>query len=434
LEEKVVVKFSSEGLNVVEQDLDCMIVDLDLMHEGLNLNNCYISHEAMLKSQKTIYNKPIIYNLNNEYDPLNSSDVTDHAEGDDTTMLESGIIPESADINFKEKNGKVFVNAKGIIHKIYNPTLVNILRERGGNVKISAEMKVVDGYVTEEGVLVINEFVFLGVCLLGIGILEGMKGSELNVTKFSKKEYNDKYICFVKKQKANVEKTDEDNKKEPKVDNKTKNIDKDNIKNKKKKESTLMDEEKKVTTEKPVGKDPKDGVSTVDKGVDEAKSKPLAKPQADNVGTEKPKEDTEKKTPEKVVEKKEDDGLAKKFEVLEKENIKLKNALQKFEHEKDVEEMKASLVKCQAIFSEDEYNTLFSSIEGSTKEDFKAKLGEAAIKYAEKAKEVGSKDEKEEDTNVSYSVGFKVPDFEAPKLNGKNGFESLEDVFNKYSV
>ena len=67
--------FSLDTIEILKQDPDCMMVRLALLHEGVNRNNCDISHEAVLKSIPTIFNKPIVYRLNNKYFPLYSTDV-----------------------------------------------------------------------------------------------------------------------------------------------------------------------------------------------------------------------------------------------------------------------------------------------------------------------------------------------------------------------
>lgn len=197
----MILNFSVDAINLLEQDNDCMMVKLRLLHEGVNRNKCDITHDAVLKSLPTIYNKPIIYRLNNSIDPLRSTDVVEHARGTDTTMMQAGQIPESASMEFVQSEGKTFLDTVGVIHKIYNPTLVYILRKRKGNVKVSIEIKITDGERLDNGILVVNEFVFLSVCLLAENCIEGIEGSHMEVTKFSAEDtefMNKKYEKFSK--------------------------------------------------------------------------------------------------------------------------------------------------------------------------------------------------------------------------------------------
>ena len=61
--------------------------------------------------------------------------------------------------------------------------------------KVSIEIKPLVAYRDADGVLVIQKFKLLGVCLLE-GIQEGIKGSKMQVLKYSSEEYNDKYLNF----------------------------------------------------------------------------------------------------------------------------------------------------------------------------------------------------------------------------------------------
>lgn len=191
------LNFSLDGIELLEQDSDCMMVKLALLHEGVNRNQCDISHEAVLKSIPTIYNKPIVYRLNNKFIPLSSTDVLEHSHDEDTTMMQAGIIPESAPMNFVERDGRTYLETIGVIHKIYNPTLTNIVKNRGGEMKVSIEIKIPLGERDEDGILKVDEFIFLSVCLLAEEVVEGIEGSNLVVTKFSLEEYNEKYMKFM---------------------------------------------------------------------------------------------------------------------------------------------------------------------------------------------------------------------------------------------
>lgn len=192
--------FALDNIELLKQDSDCMMVRLALLHEGENRNQCDITHEAVVKSIPTIYNKPIVYRLNNKYFPLSSTDVLEHSREQDTTMMQAGSIPESAPMEFVERNGKVYLETIGIIHKIYNPTLVKILKNRNGTMKVSIEIKIPAGERNERGILKIDEFIFMSVCLLSEDTVEGIEGSNLIVTKFSNEDYNEKYMKFMKEE------------------------------------------------------------------------------------------------------------------------------------------------------------------------------------------------------------------------------------------
>ena len=190
------VDFSIDYMKILEADEDTALVELDLLHTGKNRNQYYIGKEAVEKAIPTIYNKPIIYRLNNEFIPEMATDVVEHGTMEDRSMRIAGTIPESAPMEFVQRDGKEYLRTKGVIYKIYQPSLMNILKNRNGNVKVSIEIYVTDHSEDTDGSWIINDFRFEGVALLGEGILEGIEGSQMNVIKFSAKELNDHYLGF----------------------------------------------------------------------------------------------------------------------------------------------------------------------------------------------------------------------------------------------
>jgi hypothetical protein len=67
-------------------------------------------------------------------------------------------------------------------------------------------LRVLKGNKDERGILNIDEFKLLSVCLLGDGILEGIEGSNLSVLRFSLSDYNNFYQTFAKKPTTNFPK------------------------------------------------------------------------------------------------------------------------------------------------------------------------------------------------------------------------------------
>lgn len=192
--------FAIDYMNILEADDDTTLVELYLLHTGKNRNQYIIEKEAVEKAIPSIYNKPIIYRLNNEFMPSMATDVVEHGTVEDRGMRIAGVIPESAPMEFVEMNGKEYLRTKGVIYKIYQPSLMNILANRGGNVKISIEILVLDSFEEEDGSWNVTDFKFEGVALLGKDILEGIEGSQLNVLKFSAKDFNDHYMGFATKE------------------------------------------------------------------------------------------------------------------------------------------------------------------------------------------------------------------------------------------
>ena len=192
---------TANQMQIFEQDDSFAIVKLFLLHLGTNFNNTNISKECVEASLDSFYNKPIIYRLNDQIIPEQSTDVTEHAENNEqeTQMQIGGIIPESASFGFEEHDGLVQLVTTGIVYKIYQQTLMDILQNRNGNIKVSIEILPLEAEQNEnDGILYIKKFQFLSVCLLGFGVPEGIKNSHLTVTKFSADDYNRRYLTFSK--------------------------------------------------------------------------------------------------------------------------------------------------------------------------------------------------------------------------------------------
>lgn len=199
---------NSDNFRLLENDGYCSIAEIDFLHVGLNRNKCDISKECVEKSLQSFYNKPLLCILDNSIIPSLSSDFKEHAYSDEERkkFIAFGTIPESSTFRFVERdNGKTYLTAKVVIWKNYFPVIMNILKRRDGNVKVSIELAVIDGDQDDiTGVLKINEFRLLSCVLLGEGIMEGIEGSHLEVLRFSLaeddfKQANEYYLNFSQK-------------------------------------------------------------------------------------------------------------------------------------------------------------------------------------------------------------------------------------------
>lgn len=208
--DKVKIQFNLEANNfsLLQHDDYCSIAQIDFLHLGENRNKCYISEESVKKSLKTFYNKPLLCILDNSIIPSLSTDFLEHAwtEEDRKKFVAFGTIPESSDFELiKRENGKTYLTANVVIWKSYFPIVMNILKKRAGNVKVSIELMVVDGEQDEDtGILNIKEFKLLSCVMLGESIMEGIEGSHLEMLKFSLnssdlEEANKHYLEFSKK-------------------------------------------------------------------------------------------------------------------------------------------------------------------------------------------------------------------------------------------
>lgn len=194
-----VLTFNLDTFSIIEEDNDISIVRLRLYHLGMNRNKTYISKECSDLSIETFFNKPIVYRLNNKFMPNYSSDVVEHARGEDKTMNIAGTIPFNTTYEYvyDEEKDKTYFEITGIIYKAYQPTLMKILQNRDGQTKISIEMIILSGKQNKEGIIIVEKFRLKGIALLGTDVVEGIEGSDLTVIKFSQEDLNTRYnsIC-----------------------------------------------------------------------------------------------------------------------------------------------------------------------------------------------------------------------------------------------
>mgnify|MGYP004495192011 CR=1 FL=1 len=198
----------SDNFRLLENDGYCSIAEIDFLHVGLNRNKCDISRECVEESLQSFYNKPLLCILDNSIIPSLSSDFKEHAYSDEERkkFIAFGTIPESSTFRFVERdNGKTYLTAKVVIWKNYFPIIMNILKRRKGNVKVSIELAVINGEQDDStGILRIDKFRLLSCVLLGEHIMEGIEGSHLEVLRFSLDEddfrkANEYYLNFSQK-------------------------------------------------------------------------------------------------------------------------------------------------------------------------------------------------------------------------------------------
>jgi hypothetical protein len=210
--------FDIDYMEIAYEDDSISIVDILVMHEGLNRNQCDISHDVILKSLTSLSNKPIWGIPNKKYLKDYSDDFIEHArnEEEEKDIVIFGVYPESGIKNaqFIEKDNKTYLKVQAILFKKYSPLAMKILQNRNGNCKISIEILAKGN--TVNGVLVVEELFHLSTCILGESVMEGIIGSSMEIVRFSLdeaiKESNEKYLQFsaIEDKKVAVEKNTEE--------------------------------------------------------------------------------------------------------------------------------------------------------------------------------------------------------------------------------
>lgn len=179
-------------------DPSLMAVTLKACHCGINRNNSKITEKVMKKAFPTFANKPILAEIveseNGEKDfGSHSFTIESDENGNEYThYIEKpvGIVPETNDIHleYDESQDKTYTIVNGYIFNYYGNETADIIKRKNGT-KISVELEIYDmAWSGKDKVLVINDFSFAGITLLGESVGEGMLGSRLDIADFSKKE------------------------------------------------------------------------------------------------------------------------------------------------------------------------------------------------------------------------------------------------------
>lgn len=179
-------------------DPSLMAVTLKACHCGINRNNSKITEKVMKKAFPTFANKPILAEIveseNGEKDfGSHSFTIESDENGNEYThYIEKpvGIVPETNDIHleYDESQDKTYTIVNGYIFNYYGNETADIIKRKNGT-KVSVELEIYDmAWSGKDKVLVINDFSFAGITLLGESVGEGMLGSRLDIADFSKKE------------------------------------------------------------------------------------------------------------------------------------------------------------------------------------------------------------------------------------------------------
>ncbi len=168
-------------------------VNLLVMHDDVNLNCSSFSKETMEDAKETLKNVPILaYIKKDEYDDVDFDGhnieikMKENKDGDmefKVYYLERpiGVIPETNDYHYEERDGKTYVACKGYLWKEYLNDGLEILQENSTK-PISMEILVDDAnYNSNTDIYEITKYRYLGVTVLGTDVLPAMSGAKMDV-------------------------------------------------------------------------------------------------------------------------------------------------------------------------------------------------------------------------------------------------------------
>lgn len=166
--------------------INCKVI---ACHDGINKNNSSFDSDVQLKcAEKSIRGIPLLGHLflNKETGKYELGghdidfDLIDTEEGLDVEIkhLERpfGFIRQDAPVEQEIIDGRRYIVSYGVIWKDYADQLLNIIDENDGNIDVSMEISVDDFHFDDSGIMVISNFTFNGITLLGVEpAMEGAK-------------------------------------------------------------------------------------------------------------------------------------------------------------------------------------------------------------------------------------------------------------------
>ena len=171
---------------------------LIVCHDGENVNGSYFDSEVILNcAKRSLYGTPILANVYQDDDgewKVGGHDIEfellDTNEGFDIRKVciekPCGFIPPDSPIECMQMNDRCYLTTEGVIWKNYAEQLMDILKENNNELSVSMEISVNDAHINKEELVVINDFNFEGITILGTDISPAMKGA--NIKLFSMQE------------------------------------------------------------------------------------------------------------------------------------------------------------------------------------------------------------------------------------------------------
>lgn len=172
---------------------------LKVLHDGLNLNDTFLTSETIDNSKESIKNVPILANVIKDEDgnfSFGSHDMSiETSEYDDTQLkmiyqeVPIGVVPESCNYSTEFIDGKEYVFVDGYVWKGYCNYAQELIEERK-YINLSMEIDVQD-YVekkfenSEDEYFEITSYKYTGITLLGDNVEPAMLGACAINTNFS---------------------------------------------------------------------------------------------------------------------------------------------------------------------------------------------------------------------------------------------------------
>lgn len=200
--------FSIDDIEMFKQDddVDFAIAKIHALAVGTNSHKNPVSEEVLRRDAHTMLGKFLVA----KYDRW-ANDVTTHENSEAIV----GYFPKDSNIEFEEKDGKLFVVYEALVSKLYATDVYKLFKEENFR-NVSCEFSCTEDIEDENGEKPITSLFFHGATILGMKYNPSCKGTEMSIVKFSEEDadkfYNEhKPSPLVKfaKERTNMNKKDE---------------------------------------------------------------------------------------------------------------------------------------------------------------------------------------------------------------------------------
>ena len=173
------MKFSIDSHEIIVNNPSFMVLQMDIISDGVNKHGTEFRGEDIVSSIPKLNNVPI--NCTIEY-----GDFTNHAftEEEEKKQLGVGVVPETNNAKMIVKDGKNFLRINSIIWKYLFPQASEILKRRE-KVDISIEITPTEVFKRENGIVVITDWAYEAITLLGAYVSPAIVSAQAKVVKYS---------------------------------------------------------------------------------------------------------------------------------------------------------------------------------------------------------------------------------------------------------
>lgn len=185
------INFEIEQAEIIDENPESQFATakIQAFSSGINKHNMVCSEEVLQNTAPTIFNKPILYSIDNSTDDFGTH------QDPDKTLIAGFVVPDSAKF-IRLSDGRLSFNVISKIWKRYASKVIELLSKDKGNKKVSVEMELYKSEKRPDSLIEMLEFAYSGICIIGNLITEASSGANIQVLSFAQEQedYNKDYI------------------------------------------------------------------------------------------------------------------------------------------------------------------------------------------------------------------------------------------------